>query len=230
MSDSRQWRWMAGFGVPLVLAPIWPSLAGRLLPDHFVSGRSGLILLLMIGAAAITDLMGKKIFNWTTYPGFLLAIVFNGIASLTDQVARASDSVMLPAGEIGIAASSLGALGCFLPMIMIRNFTGGGAGDVKLATAIGALIGASLGIKVIVFCYIVGGACALAKLIWINGPVDVFGSLARRLGSQLLPGFVLPPTTEQTSVVQGRMALGPYFAIATILVLSGVEGSWLFSF
>ena len=95
---------------------------------------------------------------------------------------------------------------------------------------IGALVGVEAGMKIIVTCYIIGGVCVLSKLIWELGPITIAGWIARRIGSVLLPGYVSPPTTDQKEVLRRRMALGPYFAAATIVVLSGLDMSWSFAF
>lgn len=188
------------------------------------------MLLLMLTVAAITDMRGKKIFNWTTYPGFAFAMLLNALDIWTGGSKPLSEGSQLPPGEIGIWASIIGAVACFFPMIMIRNFTGGGAGDVKLATAIGALVGAQFGLKIIVFCYLIGGISALIMLTWTNGVWQVLLTLCRKVGAKLLPMHILPPTNEQALLFQGRMALGPYFALAALYVLSGVDNTWLFTF
>jgi len=213
-----------------MILPLWPMAGSQFFPGHFMSGRSGLVLLLMLTVAAITDIRGKKIFNWTTYPGFIFALILNASSIWIGDSQALSEGNQLAPGEIGLWASALGALACFFPMIMIRNFTGGGAGDVKLATAIGALVGAQFGLKIVVFCYLIGGVSALILLTWTNGPWQVFITLIRRIGSRLLPMYVLPPTNEQALLFQGRMALGPYFALSALYVLSGVDNSWLFAF
>jgi Flp pilus assembly protein protease CpaA len=230
LSDARRWAWLCGFAVPCLLAPVWPFLASGNPSGPFVSSLSGMVLLLMITTAALTDSTWKKIFNWTTYPGFAWALMLNAVTSITGRVAADSGMGTLPTGEIGFGASLVGAAACFIPMIMLRRVTGGGAGDVKLATAIGALGGAEFGLKVILFCYIIGATCILARLFWVNGPIQITTSFAKRVASKLFPSYVPPPTTEQAAILEGRVALGPFFAAATIVILCGLDSSWTFTF
>lgn len=229
-SDLKQRHrlWLLAFMLPCLLGPLWSLVVRPPGPSHFISSCSGMVLILVVGAAAVTDLSRRKIYNWATYPGLLWALAFNAWASLAGQVAHVGGS--LPVTDIGIGASLLGGVLCFVPMIMLRQMTGGGAGDVKLATVIGALVGVETGLKIIVTCYIIGGACVLSKLIWDLGPITIAKWIGCRIGSVLLPGFVAPPTDEQKEVLRRRMALGPYFAVATIVVLSGLDMSWNFTF
>lgn len=230
ISDARRWSWMSAFALPAMLIPVWPMTFGRLADGHFVASLSGMVLVLTLVTAAATDFRNKKIYNWTTYPGFVWALILNVWATAGGTAAGIPEGAVLPVAEVGIAACLLGALACFVPMIFLRQITGGGAGDVKLATVIGALLGAELGLKVIVHCYIIGGACILVGLIWRLGPITIAKSLWHRVGSVLLPGLVSRPSADESSVLKGRVALGPYFAAATVLVLTGLDDSWLLAF
>jgi Flp pilus assembly protein protease CpaA len=225
---ARRNAWLAAFVVPLVLAPAWPSLIGQLAEGHIVASRTGMILVLALVAAALTDGSHKKIYNWTTYPAFLLALLFNVLASVAESAEAMHGS--LPVSDIGIGSSLLGALTCFVPMLIIRQFTGGGAGDVKLATVIGAVLGPEIGLKVLVNCYIIGGVCILAILIWRTGPVVIGVTIFRRIGSVMMPGIVAPPEETHKEVLRSRIALGPYFAASAVLVLSRLGESWFFVF
>lgn len=226
--ERRNRAWVWAFLLPCLLGPFWSVALQPRFPGNFLATHSGMVLLLMVGAAAVTDLSRRKIYNWETYPGLLWALAFNAWATLAGKVAPVDGA--LPVSDIGIAASLLGSISCFVPMIFLRQMTGGGAGDVKLATVIGALVGVECGLKIIVTCYIIGGVCALCSLIWELGPITITKWIGCRIGSVLLPGHIPAPTDEQRKVLRRRMALGPYFAAATIAVLSGLDLSWTFTF
>lgn len=79
---------------------------------------------LVIGAAAC-DCWMKKIPNWLTVSGFFAGIAYN----------------FYTAGWQGLAVSSLGFLTGFGVLFIVFAFSGGGGGDVKLMTAVGAWVG-----------------------------------------------------------------------------------------
>jgi hypothetical protein len=118
----------------------------------------------------------------------------------------------------------------FVVMLMIYRLAGSGAGDVKLATALGSLLGPAAVVEMLVCTYIFAGVLVLAWIILHTGALTLFGGMARRIGSFLLPVWVAAPSEEQTRQLQRKIRLGPFFALATLTVLSGaaaVVAAWL---
>ena len=95
---------------------------------HFGEGLKPIILGLAVALALIagwTDWRSRRIPNWLTLPGFLVGVSVNTIAG----------------GWLGLKASLLGAglgLLLLLPFVFLRSL---GAGDWKLAGALGAFVG-----------------------------------------------------------------------------------------
>ena len=98
----------------------------------------------------LTDLIQKKIYNWTTLPGIGLGFLINGIFD----------------GFSGLKSAGLGFAIGFGFLFIIFLVGGMGAGDVKLMGAIGAIKGYPFIISALVYSILVGGFIAFAVLVW----------------------------------------------------------------
>lgn len=109
---------------------------------------AGAVLLAVI--AGWTDLRSRRIPNWLTVPAFVLGVVANTVFG----------------GRSGLIDSLLGALlglALLLPFVLVRSL---GAGDWKLAGALGAFAGPSLLIDLLLFSVFVAGVMAAALVIY----------------------------------------------------------------
>ena len=97
-----------------------------------------IVLIAMVAAAALTDLRTRRIPNWIPVSGAVIGVVFGGLPSL--------------------AGAALG-FGMFIILYIVGGM---GAGDVKLFSAVGALIGPQALIVVFIFTGLVGGLAAIA--------------------------------------------------------------------
>jgi prepilin peptidase CpaA len=110
--------------------------------------------------AGFTDLAYGKVYNWCTLPalaaGLLLAYWTGGVNDVAEDpqktfnLVQSGYGLLLAGGIFGVFF----ALGAF------------GAGDLKLAAAIGALNGWRFALVAIVYSSLVGGVLALGVLIW----------------------------------------------------------------
>src|SRR4051794_4326344 len=103
-----------------------------------------ILLSLVVLTAAFTDWRWRRIPNWLTLPA-----VPAGVAAQTMY------------GD-GFWQGMLGALGGFLALFLVFAVGGGGAGDVKLFTAVGAFVGARNLLLVFVLVAVIGGLAAVA--------------------------------------------------------------------
>jgi prepilin signal peptidase PulO-like enzyme (type II secretory pathway) len=122
-------------------------------------------------------------------------------------------------GGVGLSESLAGAFFCFLITLAGYHLSGRGAGDVKLATAIGALLGIHQGVFAVAYSYIVAAVAIIIWSVWLNGPLTLLKAGLRTLGSVLGPLWPFPPTAADTALMVRPIPLGPYFAIGTLLVV-----------
>ena len=127
--------------------------------------RHALLLTLLV-VAAYTDIARGKVYNWCTYPCMFVGLAIGYIAGGWNEA-----DFSLQNGLLGLAAAG-GIFGLFFVLGSL------GAGDVKLAAAIGALTGWHFAIGAITYSALIGGVMALALLIWR-------GQLARGLWDSL---------------------------------------------
>ncbi|HYM79715.1 MAG TPA: A24 family peptidase [Candidatus Dormibacteraeota bacterium] len=109
---------------------------------------AGAVLLSII--AAWTDLRSRRIPNWLTVPGFAVGVAANAVLG----------------GWGGLKTSLLGTLvglGLLLPFVLLRSL---GAGDWKLAGAVGAFAGPGLLIDLLIGSVFVAGLMAMALIIY----------------------------------------------------------------
>ena len=114
----------------------------------------GAMLLAMI--AGYTDLRSRRIPNWLTVPGFVLGVAANTLIG----------------GWSGLKTSLLGAglgLLLLLPFVMLRSL---GAGDWKLAGAMGAFVGPSLLLDLLIASVFVAGIMALGVFFVARDPAE----------------------------------------------------------
>jgi len=100
--------------------------------------------------AGWTDLRSRGIPNWLTVPGLAVGIAANTILG----------------GWSGLKTSLLGVavgLGLLLPFVLLRSL---GAGDWKLAGALGAFTGPSLLVDLLLASVFVAGLMAVALVIY----------------------------------------------------------------
>jgi prepilin signal peptidase PulO-like enzyme (type II secretory pathway) len=122
-------------------------------------------------------------------------------------------------GAVGISNSLGGAALCFSITLCAYCMSGGGAGDVKLATALGALLGIKLGVFAVAYSYVAAAAAMLAWTAWTNGPWTLLSAFGRKVGAIFFPFWILPPNTDEQALLVQPVPLAPYFAIGTLLAV-----------
>src|SRR5262245_31824143 len=92
------------------------------------------LLLLLTGTAAVSDVLYHRIYNWTTYPGIIAALAVNYFTNgWNDGVPGLADSL-----------KGFALCGGLLLATFALNFNVGG-GDVKLMGMVGAFLGLEKG-------------------------------------------------------------------------------------
>jgi prepilin peptidase CpaA len=162
---------------------------------------AGAVLLSLI--AGWTDLRSRRIPNWLTVPGLLIGVAANTVLG----------------GWTGLKTSLLGAaigLALLLPFVLLRSL---GAGDWKLAGALGAFVGPSLLVNLLLGSVFVAGLMAVVLIIYkgrIRQTLRNMGHILVSLVTFRLPG-------AQVSLDNPESLKVPYgVALAFTVVLYGI--------
>jgi prepilin peptidase CpaA len=150
-------------------------------------------------AAAWFDAKTGRIPNLITLPVLPLGIF---LGALTD-------------GLWGLGYAVLGALLCLaVPYGLFRTSRGSaiGGGDVKLLTALGALLGPIAGLGVELSSLLVLAAVALLALAWRGQLLTWLKHTARLACSWVLPEARRPPVAAEQLL---KMPMGPAICVAT---------------
>ncbi len=157
--------------------------------------------------AGWTDWRSRRIPNWLTVPGFLIGVSVNVIAN----------------GLAGLKVSLLGAglgLLVLLPFVFLRSL---GAGDWKLAGALGAFVGWQVLVDLLMGSVFVAGVMALGLVIYKGR----FKETLRNIGRLLLSMFTLRMPGTEVSLDNPQSLKVPYgVALALTTLLFGVGKMW----
>lgn len=153
--------------------------------------------------AGWTDFRSRRIPNWLTLPGFLIGVALWSALS----------------GWSGLKASLLGAglgLALLLPFVLLRSL---GAGDWKLAGALGAFTGPAVLVNLLLGSIFVAGIMAVGLVIYKGRVLQTMRNIGHILIS--LVTFRLPG--RQVSLDNPDSLKIPYgVALAFTVVLYGV--------
>lgn len=156
-------------------------------------------VLLAIGAGVL-DWRYRRIPNWLTVSGLVAGVAANTIV----------------AGWPGMKAALLGALlglGLLLPFVLLRSL---GAGDWKLAGALGACLGPRQLIAALVGTILLAGIMALAVVIWKRRLKQTLVNIAHLLAaffSLRMPAFEVSLDNPQST----KIPFGVAMALAVVL-------------
>jgi prepilin peptidase CpaA len=182
---------------------------------RFVPVRIGvrlkpIILGLAVALALIggwTDWHTRKIPNWLTVPGFLLGVAANVFLN------------GLPGLKTSLLGAGLGLL-LLLPFVFLRSL---GAGDWKLAGALGAYVGWEVLLNLLMGSVLVAGIMALGLVIYKRRFKETMRNIGRLLGSM----FMLRMPGAEVSLDNPQSLKVPYgVALALTTVLFGIGKAW----
>jgi prepilin peptidase CpaA len=169
---------------------------------------TGAVLLSVI--AGFTDFRSRRIPNWLTVPGFVVGLVLNTVAT----------------GVHGLRISLLGAglgLLLLLPFVLLRSL---GAGDWKLAGALGAFVGPGVLADLLMGSVFVAGIMALALVIYKGRSRETLRNMGRLLGSLVsfhMPGPEVSLDNPQALKVPYGVALASTVVIYFVYILYQYE-------
>lgn len=175
-------------------------------------------LFLFVAIAAVTDFRSRKIYNWTTYPGVLIALTINGVASALDR----SEQTHHILGNVGIEESLLGLAACGGLMLVCYVLFGIGGGDVKLMAMIGAFLGLERGLEALLWTFVLAGCLGIIALGWQVGPGSLIVRVFRQSLFMMRLGGWAELSTEERAYLNFPWFLAPTALAAICLVQLGV--------
>lgn len=182
-----------------------------------------------------TDIRDGKIYNWATYPGILIGIVWNLASSLIAFSDRWGEAFVYKwLGTVGVGESLLGFFACGGAMLVCYVFFAGqvGGGDIKLIAMIGAFLGVMEGLEAMLWSFVIAAAVAIVRLIWQMGIVTCLRMLAGTF--MALVRFRKLPTaneddgdTEEKNPMKAALCLSPSALAAVVVVKIDDLPLWL---
>lgn len=158
-------------------------------------------------AAGYTDWRSRRIPNWLTVSGLVLGIAGNTALN----------------GWTGLRTSLLGAglgLLLLLPLVLLRSL---GAGDWKLAGALGAIVGREVLLSLLIGSIFVAGIMALALVIYKGRLRETLRNIGNMLGAMFhlhMPG----PAVSLDNPESVKVPYGVALAVTTIAF--GAMAAW----
>jgi len=166
--------------------------------------RTALLLVLLL-AAAISDVRTFRIPNVLTFPGMLLGLLVSAASSTTFV------------GGLLNALAGLGvALLCLVPMHMLRVM---GAGDVKLMAAVGAFLGFPDVLPAMIFVFLTGGTLAVGYIVYHRVAARAARNLGAIVGSLMTAALTGTAPTAAAMASAGRLPYGVCIFGGTALFL-----------
>jgi len=177
-----------------------------------------ILLLGLLLIASITDVIGHKIYNWTTYPGILAAWTFSAAGAGLEAVDAVSTPTLVRLGWISFPNSLLGFLICGFVLLLCFVFFKVGGGDVKLMGMVGAFLGVERGIETMLWTFVLGACVAMVVLIWRVGPLRLVTRVARQILWTVRLRWWPPLSDEERSQLQLPLFMAPSALVATLIV------------
>jgi prepilin peptidase CpaA len=150
--------------------------------------------------AAITDVRDRRIPNRLTYPAMVAGIVLQAAVY----------------GWRGLLLGLCGGLlfgGCFFFFHLVRAM---GAGDVKLAAALGCIIGPSASWQVMFATAMAGGAMAIIVMVFTGRVLKTLRSTLAVVGFHAVHGLRTHPEVNLDNPAAVRLPYGLAFAAGTL--------------
>ncbi len=165
----------------------------------------GLILLLLLGMAAVHDLVWRRIPNRLVLCGLACAALWH-LMSAQPWTASA----------LGLAGAALGLL-LLLPLYAQRAMA---AGDVKLLAMVGAFVGPAALLEIILFTVVIGALMGCAIALRHGRLGEMLGNCRRLARLLLLRALGVPLQGELASAASvGSMPYGVAIALGTLAAL-----------
>jgi prepilin peptidase CpaA len=156
-----------------------------------------------------SDVRARRIPNAVTLPALLVALAYAGLVQ----------------GSTGLAAALLGVGAAFGALVVPYAVGALGAGDVKAAMALGALLGPAAALALLAFALVFGAVIALATVAASGQAREVLSrwwvSVATSFATRRWVFLAAPPGTVADRGIPFGVALG--FGLAAAFLREGVR-------
>jgi prepilin peptidase CpaA len=217
----RPQAWRIAVLAPLVLAVPWVLLCRAVAAPGELGTVRGLLVALLLLSATVTDLRRRRIYNWTTYTVLgwaffveLAGTLLSSSSAGTENVSAAIASIL---GALPWRESLAGFGAGFAIMFVLYNVFRGGAGDLKLVAVLGALVGPSQVVEILIYTYILAGILAACLLVGAAGPRGILALLLRAIG---LRSRHAETSAAVSSTLKTRLPMAPFIAAGSVLALT----------
>ena len=178
----------------------------ELLASLLLSGRTGMLLLLL-ATAAVIDSRSHRIPNWLVVSGAVYALVYNTVFP-----PWLHGTFLFPLAGLGLG------LALFLPLYLLRAM---GAGDVKLLAMCGAFLGPNEIWRAALVILITGGLLGVVFVLAKGSALRMVQNLTTlfRVGALDTMTGAVPSLRIPAGVTAGRLPYGVAIAGGTTLYL-----------
>ena len=162
------------------------------------------ILLILLVIASVSDYRTYKIPNWLTVSGMVVGLIYNTVVPFSIHL-----GFLWALG--GLLLGFLIMLPCYALRIM-------GAGDVKLMAMVGAFLGVTDTLHVVIFSFIVGGIAALVFALYNKALARMLGNVknvAQMMMMSAIGGF-RPDVQIEAGKSVGKLPYGICISIGTV--------------
>lgn len=183
-----------------IMAVLVCVVAGNVAGPVYLRQTIPVAAVAVAGISAISDVRSRLIPNRLTYPAMIGGLVLQGAVH----------------GWRGILLGVTGGLlfgGVFLLFHLVRAM---GAGDVKLAAALGCILGPSSSWQVMFTTALAGGALAIVIMIFTGRVVQTLRNTAAIVGYHVVHGLRSHPVVNLDNPGSARMPYGLAFAAGTL--------------
>ncbi len=166
------------------------------------------VLAVVLTVASVTDVRSGKIYNWTTYPAALIALV----GHLIIGGLHGRD------GALGLWGSLAGLAVGFIPLLAAWKAGGIGGGDAKIMGVVGALCGWRFAITSMFYGFLIAAVMAIIVMLYKRITLKTLQRIFAFVLTLMVKLKPADPATEQSPKIPFGLALCIGAGIALVLV------------